>query len=108
VTARDYVVGVLVVGAIAAELMCCLGLLLMRNAVDRLHYVGGAATLGPAMIAAAVCVREGLVSSQGLNSILIAVLLAFGSASVTGATLRMIRLRQRGTLESTAAERKRA
>jgi hypothetical protein len=108
VTARDYVVGVLVVGAIAAELMCCLGLLLMRNAVDRLHYVGGAAALGPAMIAAAVCVREGLVSSQGLNSILIAVLLAFGSASVTGATLRMIRLRQRGTLESTAAERKRA
>jgi multisubunit Na+/H+ antiporter MnhG subunit len=108
VTARDYVVDVLIAGAIAAELVCCLGLVTMRNAVDRLHYVGAAATLGPALIAAAVCVREGVVSSQGLNSILIALLLAFGSASVAGATLRMLRLRQRGTLESTAAERKRA
>jgi multisubunit Na+/H+ antiporter MnhG subunit len=104
---RDLVVDVLVAGGVAAELICCLGLLAMRNAIDRLHYSGAAASLGPALIAAAVCVREGLVSSQGLNSVLIAVLLAFGSAAVAGATARLIRLRQRGSLESTPAERER-
>jgi multisubunit Na+/H+ antiporter MnhG subunit len=104
---RDLVVDVLVAGGVAAELICCLGLLAMRNAIDRLHYSGAAATLGPALIAAAVCVREGLVSSQGLNSVLISVLLAFGSAAVAGAMARLIRLRQRGTLESTPAERER-
>jgi multisubunit Na+/H+ antiporter MnhG subunit len=108
VSARDYVVNVLVAGGVAAELVCCLGLLAMRNAIDRLHYAGAAATLGPALIAAAVCVREGLVSSQGLNSVLIAMLLAFGSAAITGATARLIRLRQRGSLESTPTERERA
>jgi multisubunit Na+/H+ antiporter MnhG subunit len=108
VSARDYVVNVLVAGGVAAELVCCLGLLAMRNAIDRLHYAGAAATLGPALIAAAVCVREGLVSSQGLNSVLIAMLLAFGSAATAGATARLIRLRQRGSLESTPAERERA
>jgi multisubunit Na+/H+ antiporter MnhG subunit len=104
---RDLVVDVLVAGGVAAELICCLGLLVMRNAIDRLHYSGAAATLGPAMIAAAVCVREGLVSSQGLNSVLIAVLLTFGSATVASATARLIRLRHRGSLESTPAERER-
>jgi multisubunit Na+/H+ antiporter MnhG subunit len=108
VSARDYVVNVLVAGGVAAELVCCLGLLAMRNAIDRLHYAGAAATLGPALIAAAVCVREGLVSSQGLNSVLVAMLLAFGSAAIAGATARLIRLRQRGSLESTPTERERA
>jgi len=107
VSARDYAVDLLVGGGIAAEVVCCLGLLAMRSAIDRLHYVGAAATLGPALIAAAVCVREGLVSSQGMNAVLIALLLAFGSASVAGATARLIRLRERGALESTPAERER-
>ena len=106
-TTRDYVIDVLIAGGVGAELVCCLGLIAMRSAIDRLHYAGAAGALGPALIAAAVCVREGLVSSQGLNSILIAVLLAFGSAAVAGATLRMIRLRERRTLESTPAERER-
>ena len=106
-TTRDYAVDVLVWGGVAAELVCCLGLLWMRTAIDRLHYVGAAATLGPAHIAAAVCVREGIVSSQGLNAVLIAILLGFGSSAVAGATARLIRMRARGTLESTTAERAR-
>ena len=106
-TTRDYAVDVLVWGGVAAELVCCLGLFWLRNAIDRLHYVGAAATLGPALVAAAVCVREGVVSSQGLNAVLIAVLLAFGSSAVAGATARLIRMRERGSLESTTAERER-
>lgn len=106
-SARDYAIYCLVSGGVAAEAVSVVGLLAMRNAVDRLHYAAAATTLGPAFVAAAVCVREGIVSSQGLNSILVAVLLAVGSAALSGATGRMIRLRERGTLESTAAERER-
>jgi hypothetical protein len=98
VSARDYVVAVLVAGGVAAEVACCLGLLALRNA---------AGTVGPALVAGAVCVREGVVSSQGLNSILIAALLAVGGAALSGGTIRMIRLHDRDRLGSTPAERER-
>lgn len=106
-SARDYVVAVLVAGGVAAEVACCLGLLALRNAADRLHYASAAGTVGPALVAAAVCVREGVVSSQGLNSILIAALLAVGGAALSGGTIRMIRLHDRDRLGSTPAERER-
>ena len=104
---RDYAVAVLVSGGVAAEVVCCVGLVALRRAVDRLHYAAAGATLGPALVAAAVCVREGVVSSQGLNSILVAVLLAVGGDALTGGTIRMIRLGEHSGLESTAAERER-
>jgi multisubunit Na+/H+ antiporter MnhG subunit len=106
VSARDYVVWAFVAGAVAAELICCLGIVTLKNALDRLHYAAAATTLGPAFVAVAICVREGIVSSQGLNAILAAVLLAAGGAVVAGATARVIRLREQG-LESTPAERER-
>ena len=106
-SARDYVVAVLVAGGVAAEVACCLGLLALRNAADRLHYASAAGTVGPALVAGAVCVREGVVSSQGLNSILIAALLAVGGAALSGGTIRMIRLHDRDRLGSTPAERER-
>jgi multisubunit Na+/H+ antiporter MnhG subunit len=93
---------------VAAEIVGCLGLLAMRNAVDRLHYAGSAATVGPALVAAAVCVREGVVSASGLAALLVAVTLALGGSVVGTATIRLVRLRQQGSLESTAAERERA
>jgi hypothetical protein len=105
VSARDYAVTVLVTGGVAAEVVCCVGVLALRSAANRLHYAAAAATLGPALVAAAVCVREGVVSSQGLNSIFVAVLLGVGGAALSGATIRLIRLRERGDLESTPAER---
>jgi multisubunit Na+/H+ antiporter MnhG subunit len=104
---RDLIVDVLVGGAVAAELICCAGVLAMRSAINRLHYAAAAGTVGPALVAAAVCVREGFVSAQGLNSVLIAVLLAVGGAALAGATARVIRLRERGSLEPTPAERER-
>jgi multisubunit Na+/H+ antiporter MnhG subunit len=104
VTTRDYAVAALVAGGVAAEVVCCLGVLVLRSAADRLHYAAAAATVGPALVAAAVCVREGVVSAQGLNSIFVAVLLAVGGGALSGATIRLIRLRERG-LESTPAER---
>lgn len=93
--------------AVAIELACCVGLLAARDAIDRLHFAGAATTLGPALVAAAVCVEEGLFTTNGLNAVAVALLLALLGGALGIATARAIRVRERGSLESTAAERER-
>jgi multisubunit Na+/H+ antiporter MnhG subunit len=100
-------VHILVWLGVAIELVCCVGLLTMRNAIDRLHYAGAATTVGPALIAAAVCVEEGVFTTNGLDAIGVALLLSLLGGTLGVATARAIRLRERGSLESTAAERER-
>jgi multisubunit Na+/H+ antiporter MnhG subunit len=100
-------VDILVALGIAAELACCLGLLAMRNAIDRLHYAGAGTVVGPALIAAAVCVEEGLFTASGLNAVVVALMLALLGAALATGTARAIRMRERGTLEANAAERER-
>ena len=101
-------VDVLVALGVAIELASCVGLLAMRTAIDRIHYAGAGTVVGPALIAAAVCVEEGLFTTNGLNAVVVAALLAILGAALATATARVIRLRERGTLESTPAERERA
>jgi multisubunit Na+/H+ antiporter MnhG subunit len=101
-------VNVLVALGVAIELVSCVGLLAMRNAMDRIHYAGAGTVVGPALMAAAVCVEEGLLTTNGLNAVAVALLLAILGAALATATARAIRLRERGTLESTSAERERA
>jgi multisubunit Na+/H+ antiporter MnhG subunit len=98
---------VLVWLGVAVELLCCVGLVAMRNAIDRLHFANAATTVGPALIAAAVCVEEGLFTTNGLNAIVVALVLALLGGALAVATGRAIRLRDRGTLESSPAERER-
>lgn len=100
-------VDVLVGIGVAIELASVIGLLAMRNAIDRLHFAGAGTVVGPALIAAAICVEEGLFTTNGLNAVVVAVLLAILSGALATATGRVIRLRDRGTLESTPAERER-
>jgi multisubunit Na+/H+ antiporter MnhG subunit len=101
------IVYVLVALGVAIELVCCVGLLAMRNAIDRLHYAGAGTVAGPALVAAAVCVEEGLFTTSGLNAVAVAVMLAVLGSALTIATARAIRLRERGMLESSPAERER-
>jgi multisubunit Na+/H+ antiporter MnhG subunit len=101
------IVHVLVWLGVAVELAAGAGLLAMRSAIDRLHYAGSATTLGPALIAAAVCVQEGVFTTNGLDAIAVALLLALLGGALGVATARAIRLRDRGSLESTPAERER-
>jgi len=98
---------VLVWLGVGIELVCVTGLAVMRNAIDRLHYAGAATGLGPALIAAAVCVREGLFTANGLNAAAVALMLSLLGGALSVATARAVRLRDRGTLESSAAERER-
>jgi multisubunit Na+/H+ antiporter MnhG subunit len=101
-------VDILVALGVAIELAGCLGFLVMRNAIDRLHFSGAATAAGPALVAAAICVEEGLFTTNGLDAILVALMLALLGATIAIATARAIRLRDRGTLESSPAERERA
>jgi multisubunit Na+/H+ antiporter MnhG subunit len=98
---------VLVWLGVAIELVCCVGLVTMRTAIDRLHYSGAATLVGPSLIAAAVCVREGVFTTNALNAIVVAALLGFLGAMLAIATARAIRIADRKTLESTPAERER-
>jgi multicomponent Na+:H+ antiporter subunit G len=78
---------------VGAELLCCLGLLLMRNVYNRLHYASLASLLGPIVIAVAVLVQEGL-SQSGIKAIMILLVLVMVSPVMTHATARAIHLRE--------------
>jgi len=100
-------VDALVALGVTAELVCCLGLLVMPAAMDRLHYAGAGTVVGPTLIAAAVCVEEGVFTANGLNALVVALMLALLGAALSIATARAIRLRERGMLEPSDAERRR-
>ena len=87
---RDVVTGVLVGAGVAAQLFVCLGVLLMRDALDRLHYVA-ASTLGVALVGAGVLVAAG-PSLIGLKAILTAAFLLVTGPVLSHATARAIHL----------------
>jgi monovalent cation/proton antiporter MnhG/PhaG subunit len=95
VTARDLIVDVLLALGVGAELICCVGVLLMRNAFDRLHYSSAATTVGPVLIGAAVLVRES-VSAAALQTIATITLVFLLNPVVEIATARAaLRIRNR-------------
>ena len=79
---------------VAVELACCLGVLVMHDAYDKLHYLGPAGIVGPLFIAAAVLWQEGL-GQAGIKAVLVAVLLAVASPVLSHATARALYIRQR-------------
>ena len=54
---RDAIATALLIAGVAVELLACTGVVLMRDALDRLHYTG-AGTVAALLIAAAVLVRD--------------------------------------------------
>ena len=92
--ARDVAVDVLLALGVAGEVVCVLGLLAGRSAIDRLHYTGAASALPPAFIAAAVIVEEG-DSSPSINSVVVAALLLVLGSALTHATARVAHGRER-------------
>ncbi len=90
------IAAVLVSLGVAAELVCCMGLIAMPTALDRLHYAAAGTTVGPALVAAAVCVDEGVFTSNGLNALAVALMLAFLGGALASATGRVARRKERG------------
>jgi multisubunit Na+/H+ antiporter MnhG subunit len=77
----------------ALQLLAVLGVVLLRDALDRLHYLG-AASLAGALIAVAVVVRESF-SLIGIYALLLAAFLLFTGPLLAHATGRAILLSRR-------------
>jgi monovalent cation/proton antiporter MnhG/PhaG subunit len=90
---------------VAVTWLSCLGVLLMRDPYDRLHYTAPASVLAPLPIAAAVVVSEGL-SAAGVKAVLVALVLAGTNPVLGHATARAARIREFGQWTITDAERK--
>jgi len=89
---------VLLVFGVAVELACCLGVLVMDGAYNKLHFLGPAAIVGPLAIAAAVVVQESF-SQAGIKALLTAGLLIVASPVLSHATARALYIRQRDHVE---------
>jgi multisubunit Na+/H+ antiporter MnhG subunit len=76
------------------ELVAVLGLCVMRNVYDRLHYVG-LAGFGALFIAVAVVVRESF-SLIGDKALLVGVILVVAGPIMVQSTARSLLIRERG------------
>jgi monovalent cation/proton antiporter MnhG/PhaG subunit len=85
---------VLVTSAVVAELLCCVGLVVMRDVYDRLHYAMAASAVPPFLVAAAVLVEESW-TQPAINALLIAVALFLLSPVLAHATARVARTRRK-------------
>jgi multicomponent Na+:H+ antiporter subunit G len=78
---------------VAVQVLACLGVALMPNALARLHYTGPS-SLAALLIAAGLIVREGVVQISG-RAVLLAALLVVSNPVVTHVTARAIDMRRR-------------
>ena len=101
----ELAVAALLTLGVAVTWLSCLGVLLMRDPYDRLHYTAPASVLAPVPIAAAVVVTEGL-SAAGIKALLVAFVLVATNPVLGHATARAARIRERGQWTITDAERK--
>jgi multicomponent Na+:H+ antiporter subunit G len=92
---RDVIVAVLLAVAVLAVLISCLGMLVMHDALDQLHFTAPAATIAPIAVAAAVLVEEPL-SSAGVKAVLVAIVLVVTTPVLSHATARAARIREHG------------
>ena len=93
-TTRDLLVDLFLGLGVGCQIVCCLGVLVMRNVFDRLHYAAAGTTLGPFLIGGAVLIRES-VSSGGLETIATVAFLFLLNPVLTIATARAARRLER-------------
>ncbi len=92
---RDVCSDVLLGLAVAVVFGASLGVLLMRDAHQKLHFVTPAALVAPALVALAVLVQVGLQENTG-ETCLALFFLVIGGPYLSHATMRAIRVREKG------------
>ena len=95
-TAREWIENVLLAFGVACQLLCVLGLVLMRDALARLHY-SMATSVGLVAIVAAVVVHESF-KQAGINAIVVGGFLFLLNPILANATARAIRRRELGEI----------
>jgi multisubunit Na+/H+ antiporter MnhG subunit len=93
--AKEVISDILLALAVLAVALASLGVATAPNAYARLHYVTPAAVVAPVLVALAVLVTEGLDENTG-ETVLALVFLIAASPFLSHATIRAIRVRERG------------
>lgn len=91
---HQVIVTVLLIAGVVIEILAVLGLVVMRDVFDRLHYVG-LAGFGALLVGVSILVREGF-SLIGDKALVTGALLAFLSPVLVHATARSFRIRGHG------------
>lgn len=99
---RAVVAVILLVGGGLLELIAVLGICVMRDAYDRLHYVG-LASFGALLVGVAVVVRESF-SLIGDKALLVGLILVLTGPVLVQTTLRSLLIRERGDWRDEARE----
>jgi multisubunit Na+/H+ antiporter MnhG subunit len=92
--ARHVVAVVVLVGGVTLEVLAVLGVSTMRDAFDRLHYVG-LAGFGALLVAVSILIEQGfsLIADKAIAT---AVLLVVFGPVLVHTTARSFRIRERG------------
>ncbi len=93
--ARDIVADILLAMAVAVVIGASLGVLVMRDPYQKLHFVTPAALVAPALVALAVLVQMGLYENTG-ETWLALLFMVIAGPFLSHATIRAIRVRERG------------
>ena len=93
--ARDVCADVLLGLAVLIVASASLGVLLMRDAYQKLHFVTPAALVAPVLVALAVLVQAGLDENTGETCVAL-LFLAVAGPYLSHATMRAIRVREQG------------
>ena len=100
---HDSAIAILLFIGVGIQLVCAVGVLVMGNVYDKLHFLGPASMVAPVAIAAAVVIEE-LLSANGVKAIFVAILLLLSNPVLTHATARAARVREHGHWQSLEEE----
>jgi len=92
---KDVVSDLLLVLAVLIVLGASVGLLVMRDAYQKLHFVTPAALVAPALVALAILVQVGVYENTG-ETFLALLLMIIAGPFLSHATIRAIRVREKG------------
>jgi multicomponent Na+:H+ antiporter subunit G len=94
-TARHVTADVLLALAVLVVLASCVGVLVMRGAYEKLHFLTPVSLVAPFLVAVAIGVQMGLRENTSGSWLMLAFLLLSGPF-LSHATLRAARIREKG------------
>ena len=92
---KDVVSDTLLGLAVVIVLGASVGVLVMRDAYQKLHFVTPAALVAPALVALAIFVQVGLLENTG-ETFLALLFMVIAGPFLSHATMRAIRVREKG------------
>ena len=85
---------------VCSQLYCCIGIIVLRGAYNKLHCLSTASICGGVLLIAAVLLASGF-SEAGIKTLLACVILVFTGPILVHVTARAARIRECGDLAMT-------